>query len=112
MSRRKAAWVLTTVCSVLSVFCSLSVGAVSGISLFGLSLMDFCDLLTAQAMLPAGALLTSVMIGWFASGKTVRDEFTNHGTANVALFSAWRFSVRFIVPLCILLIFLHQTGVI
>ncbi len=112
MSRRKAAWVLTTVCSVLSVFCSLSVGAVSGISLFGLSLMDFCDLLTAQAMLPAGALLTSVMIGWFASGKTVRDEFTNHGTANVALFSAWRFSVRFIVPLCILLIFLHQVGVI
>ena len=112
LTRRKAAWIITTVCSVLAVFCSLSLGAVDGISLFGLSLMDFCDLLTAQVMLPAGALLTSIMLGWLVSAKTVRDEFTNQGTVNLRLFGVWRFCVRFVVPLCILLIFLHQLGVI
>ena len=112
LSRPKAAWILTVVCSVLAVFCSLSVGAVDSIRLFGLSLMDFCDLLTAQVMLPAGALLTSFMLGWFVPRRLLHDEFTNQGTVSLRLFSVWRFCVRFVVPLCILLIFLHQFGVI
>ena len=112
LTRRKAACILTAVCSVLAVFCSLSIGAVDGIRLFGLSLMDFCDLLTAQVMLPAGALLTSIMLGWFVSAKTVREEFTNQGTVSLRLFGIWHFCIRFVVPLCILLIFLHQLGVI
>jgi NSS family neurotransmitter:Na+ symporter len=112
LSRQKAAWILTTVCSVIAVFCSLSVGAVAEIRLFGMSLMDFCDFLTAQVMLPAGAFLTSLLVGWFASRKTVHDEFTNDGTVSHSLFGLWLFCVRYIVPLSILLIFLHQFGVI
>ena len=113
LSRPKAAWVLTVVCSVIAIFCSLSVGAVEGIRLFGFTLMDFCDKLTAQVMLPAGALLTSLMLGWFASKSTVRQEFMQGGgRLSPALFSAWLLCVRFIVPVCIVLIFLHQFGVI
>ena len=112
MRRGSAAWILTIVCSVICVFCSLSVGAVDGIRLFGMSLMDFCDFLTAQVMLPAGALLTSLMLGWVVSKRLVRDELTNYGMVSESLFPVWRFSVRYIVPLCILLIFLHQFGVI
>ena len=112
MKRGSAAWILTIVCSVICVFCSLSVGAVDGIRLFGMSLMDFCDFLTAQVMLPAGALLTSIMIGWVVGKRAVRDEFTNGGTVSQSLFTVWRFSVRYVVPLCILLIFLHQFGLI
>jgi len=88
------------------------VGAVESIRVFGLSLMDACDLLTAQVMLPMGALLTSILLGWFVSSDTVREEFTNGGTVNHSLFPVWRFCVRYIVPLCILLIFLHQFGII
>ena len=112
LPRRKAAWVITAVCSTLAVFCSLSVGAWSGLQLFGLSLMDFCDFITAQIMLPVGALLTSILLGWFASRQVLRDEFTNHGTLRGSLFGYWLASVKFIVPVCILLIFLHQFGVI
>ena len=112
LERRHAAWILTGVCSLLAVLCSLSVGAVSGIGVLGMPLMDFCDLLTAQVMLPAGALLTSIMLGWMVPRHTVCQEFTNHGTANRRLFAVWLFSVRFVVPVCILLIFLHQAGII
>ena len=112
LSRKKAAWIVTSVCSVLAVLCSLSVGAVDGIALFGVSLMDFCDVLTAQIMLPLGAFLTSLFVGWFVDQRLLRDEFTNQGTVSVGFFRAYQFSVRFIVPLGIVLIFLHQFGLI
>lgn len=112
MKRQSAAWILTIACSVICVFCSLSVGAVDSLRLFGMPLMDFCDFLTAQVMLPAGALLTSLMVGWVVSRNVVRDEFTNYGIVSESLFPVWRFGVRYVVPLCILLIFLHQFGVI
>ena len=112
ITRHQAAWILTGCCSVLAVFCSLSVGANTDIRVLGLSLMDFCDQLTAQVMLPIGAFLTSIMIGWFVARQLVRDEFTNGGTVNGWLFRYWLFALRWIVPLCILLVFLHQLGVV
>ena len=112
ISRQRAAWILTSVCALLSVFCSLSVGAYSGLRLFGMPLMEFCDFLTAQLMLPAGAFLTSIMLGWFVSKSLVKDEFTNQGTVSLVFFRVWHFTIRFVVPLCILLIFLHQFGIL
>lgn len=112
LHRQQATWILAIVCMVIAVFCSLSVGAYSELQLFGMSLMDFCDFLTAQLMLPTGAFLTSIMAGWFVSQQVMHDEFTNGGVLKESFFKAWLFSVRFIVPLCILLIFLHQFGIV
>ena len=74
--------------------------------------MDFCDFLTAQLMLPAGAFLTSIMLGWFVNRQLVKDEFTNGGSLKGAFFWAWLFAIRYVVPVCILLIFLHQFGIL
>ena len=112
MPRRRAAWILTTVCATITVFCSLSVGACDNLQVLGLSLMDFCDYLTAQYMLPMDAFLTSIMLGWFVNRQLVRDEFTNEGALSATFFRIWLFSIRYVVPLCIVLIFLHQFGVI
>lgn len=112
MPRQRAAWVLTVVCAVITIFCSLSVGAYSELQLFGMSLMDFCDFLTAQLMLPAGAFLTSIMLGWFVSRQLVQDEFTNGGSLRATFFRAWLISIRYVVPVCIVLIFLHQFGIL
>ena len=112
IKRSKAAWVLTVVCSIIAILCSLSVGE-PDIHLWGKSLMDFCDFITAQVMLPSGALLTSILVGWFASKEMVREEFTNWETSNSkSYFHLYLFCVRYIVPVCILLILMHQFGVI
>jgi len=112
ISRRQAAWILTVGCSVLAVFCSLSVGR-PDIELFGLPLMDFCDKLTAQVMLPVGAMLTSVLVGWVAPRAMVRSEFTNWETSGMkGLYGFYMFCVRYVVPVCILLILMHQFEVI
>ena len=112
ISRQRAAWILTSVCILISVSCSLSMGSYSGLELFGMSLIDFLDYLTAQFMLPTGAFLTSIMLGWFVNEALVRDEFTNGGTVSMAFYRIWRFSIRYIVPLCIVLIFLHQFDIL
>ena len=112
LKRSRAAWVLTVVCSVIAVFCSLSVGK-PDLQLFGKPLMDFCDFLTAQVMLPAGAMLTSILVGWFASKAVVREEFTNNETSRSKMFyPAYLFCVRYIVPVSIFLILMHEFGVI
>src|SRR5574344_970746 len=111
LPRHKAAWIITIACCIITVFCSLSCGAVH-IDVFGMSLMDFCNALTAQLMLPLGAFLTSIFVGWLVPHKIVRDEFTNWGTIQTRFFHAYLFSVKYIVPLCIILIFLHQFKVL
>ena len=112
LQRRHAAWIVTVACCVLSVFCSLSVGGFGGLQVMGMSLMDFCDFLTAQVMLPLGALLTSVLLGWFVRSRVLHDEFTNWGTLRGLWFPVYKFGVRYVVPICILLILMHLFGVI
>lgn len=112
LSRRGGAYVVTALCSLLAVFCSLSVGGKSGFTLFGMRLMDFCDFLTAQVLLPFGSFLTCIFIGWFVPKRLVKDEFTNWGTVSRTLYSTWLFVIRFVCPVCIAAIFAHQFGVI
>jgi NSS family neurotransmitter:Na+ symporter len=112
LQRRSAVWILTVVCSLIAIGCSLSMGAVPNLKVMDMPLLDFCDRLTAQIMLPAGAILTSILVGWFVNKRVLYKEFTNNGTIYRALFPIWHFCVRIIVPLCILSIFLHQFGLL
>lgn len=112
LPRNHATWILTVVCSVIAVFCSLSVGANTDIGLFGMSLMDFCDFLTAKLMLPMGAFLTSIIMGWQVNRQMVKDEFTNNGSIQESFFTVYMFAIRYIVPFCIVMVFLHQFGIL
>lgn len=112
MPRSKAAWILTLVCSILAVLCSLSFGAYPQIQLFGMSLLDFFDRLTADIMLPLGSLFTCLLVGWLVPKQIVYDQLTNWGSLQSRLVGLYLVSVRFVCPLCIILIFLHRFGVI
>ena len=110
-SRAKGAWIETSVCCVISILCALSCGAVPAIQLLGMDFLDFCDHLTSQYMMPLGAFATCILLGWLVPKKTLKDEFTNWGTLKGTFFGVYYFMVRFVCPLCILIIFLHQLGV-
>lgn len=112
LTRKQAACIITAVAALLCILCSLSVGACRELQLFGMSLMDFFDFLTAQILLPTGALLTCIYVGWAAPKKVVQDELTNCGTIKGTLLTAYLFAVRFICPAAITMIFLDQFGII
>ncbi len=111
LSRRGGAWIVTVICCVISVLCSLSVGAVDGLQIFGKSLLDCLDYLTAQILLPVGSFLTCLFVGWYVPRNIAVREFTNNGRIRNSFFKVFFFIVRFICPIAIAAIFLHQFGV-
>ncbi len=116
MSRKKAALLVTVTTSVIGAFCSLSMGAVDGLVFFGKSLFDWFDFITGQIFLPIVGFLTCIFIGWFVPHQIVRNEFTNQGELKsigyVRLFHVYIFLVKYVCPLAILFIFLHQFGLL
>ena len=112
LPRPKSAWIVTVVTSVICFLCALSVGANPEIKLLGHSLMDFCDQLTANIMLPLGGMLTCLFVGWFVPKQMVRSEFTNDGTLAATFFGIYLFAVRYVCPIGIMLVFLHQLGIL
>jgi NSS family neurotransmitter:Na+ symporter len=112
LSRKKGAVVVTVTTFVIGAFCSLSLGDMNYLSVGGKSLFDVFDFVTGQIFLPIGGFLTCVFLGWFVPLQTVRDEFTNWGTLSGRFFGIFVFLVRYVCPLAILSIFLHQFNVI
>jgi NSS family neurotransmitter:Na+ symporter len=116
VSRKKAALIVTILTSIIGAFCSLSLGAVDGLVVFGKSLFDWFDFITGQIFLPIVGFLTCIFIGWFVPHHIVKEEFTNSGELKsqsyVRLFHIFIFLVKYVCPLAILLIFLHQLGLL
>lgn len=112
ITRKQAAWLVTICTCIIGAFCSLSLGAVDGLQIAGRSLFSIFDFVTGQIFLPVGGFLTCLFLGWFVPRQIVKDEFTNWGTLKGTFFKTYLFSVRYVCPLCILLIFLHQFGVL
>jgi neurotransmitter:Na+ symporter, NSS family len=111
ISRHKGAWVETISCSVIGVFCALSCGAVPGLELFGFSILDFCNNITSSFLMPIGSMLTCLLLGWYVPKQLVKDEVTNWGALGTSVFGVYLFMMRFVCPLCIFAVFLHQIGV-
>ena len=113
ITRKKAALVVTITTAVIGAFCSLSLGAVGdSMTFFGKSLFDWFDFVTGQIFLPIVGFLTCIFIGWFVPHKVVHDEFTNWGTLRGRFFHLYIFLVKYVCPLAILFIFLHQLGLL
>ena len=112
VSRRTGATIETAICSVIGIMCALSCGASDAFVFNGKSLLDYCDFFTAQIPMPLGAFLTSILLGWIVPRRLVHREFTNNGTVSRHIWRIYLFAVRFVCPICIIAVFLHQAGVI
>jgi NSS family neurotransmitter:Na+ symporter len=60
--------------------------------------------LPTNILLPMGAFLFCVFAGWIMKGSHVREEFNNR--QHPWIYIAWRFSIRYIAPLGILIVFI------
>ena len=112
ITRGKAATIVTITCAIIGAFCSLSMGDWDFLAIGDRNLFDLFDFVTGQIFLPIGGFLTCLFIGWYVPKKLVKDEFTNWGTLRGTFFGVFYFLVRFVCPIAIAAIFLHQFGVI
>lgn len=112
MTRKKAACIVTTSCIVLGVFCSLSLGVGKEYTLFGMTLFDLFDYVTAKLMMPIGGFLIAIFTGWYLDKKIVWEEITNQGKLKPIVFKTLVFLLKYFSPIAILLIFIHELGLL
>lgn len=71
----------------------------------GRTIFDSLEYVVSNVLLPFGALMTAVFIGWRVSAASARSAI---GVGNTAAFRAWRFLMRYVVPVAIGLLFVFS----
>ena len=111
-SRKKAVVISGVVGTIMCIAASLSMGAWSGIIIFGMNIFDIFDYVASYICLPLGGMFVSIFVGWFWGKDKAYNEVTNQGTIQFKLFNAWFFLCKWVIPVIIFLIFLSGIGVI
>ena len=108
LSRKASTWIVFAVTWIVGILCSLSFGRLSGISIFGNSIFNFLDKFSANFLMPLGALLIVLFVGWKMKKPDVIDEFTNGGTlkGNLRISGFIYFLIKYIAPVAVIIIFL------
>lgn len=79
--------------------------------IYGKTFFDTMDNLVTVWLLSIGGLLIALFAGWKVDRALTEDEF-KAGTEWKWLFKPWLFFTRWVVPIAILLIILHATGIV
>ncbi|HXV80796.1 MAG TPA: sodium-dependent transporter [Candidatus Binatia bacterium] len=95
-SRKRASWTLGIVIFLLGIP-----------SAIGEKFLGFMDGIATNYLLPIGALLIAIFTGWRLTHAERREEFVA-GEVSAFAFAGWSFLIRFVSPVALLLIFLHQ----
>ena len=103
-SRRKSSIISMLLIFVIGVFCTLSFGPLKDATLFGRTIFDLFDLITASYLMPIGALAMTIFLGWFYPKVEVEDEITNGGALKGKLFEVYYFILRYVAPLALIVI--------
>ena len=61
------------------------------------------DFIMANTLLPLGAFLTSIFLGWFATRDDIREEM---GLSDGIAFKTWLVLIRFVIPVALAIVFI------
>lgn len=90
----------------LSSLSSLSNGMLSHWTIFGYTIFGACDAVTANILMPLGALIMAVYLGWFAPKNLLKDQLTNGGSVRNWFAVPVIFLLKWVTPILIIVIFI------
>jgi len=108
VKRKTACLIVVLPLLLTSALCSLSLGAVPSLQLFGMPVFSFLDTFATNMLLPISALLICIYVGWVLPRGFIKDELTNHGAFASRMAPAVAFIVRYLAPALILVVFIAQ----
>lgn len=79
----------------------------SDYKIFGKTIFDFLDYLTANLMLPIGGFCIAVFAGWVMLQKHVKDELA----VSEKQYKIWKFLVCYVAPASVFMVFIHVIGI-
>lgn len=112
--RHRASWVAGAITLIVGIPSALSGSGElfpTWKTMYNHTFFQTMDLITSAWMLPIMALLTALFIGWVVKRDVVQEEFQS-GTRWGRIYPIWRFFVRWLVPIAIILVILQTGGII
>ncbi|MCB1084837.1 MAG: sodium-dependent transporter [Chlamydiia bacterium] len=112
LSRKKAALLVgcaTFIFGIPSAFASSGGVFPDWAEIYGMNFLKTIDSVVSIWIIPVGGFLTAIFVGWIMERSKAREEFV-FGTRLAFLFPLWRFFLRWIVPLTILIIIIQKSG--
>lgn len=110
--RKKYSWIAGLLVFAAGIPNALSFGVLSEVKFFGKTFFDLADFLTSNIALPLGAFFIAIFVGYALPRKMVRQELETGTGKNPLLFNIWYFSIRYIVPVGIGIVFLQSIGIL
>lgn len=111
LGRKRSTLLVVVALIIIGAVFSLSMSpssSLSSISINGMNLFDFADYLTANWMLPLGALSVSIFVGWVMKKKDIHDELTSTGMFSGKYLNVFFIMIKFVTPILIAIVFLNK----
>lgn len=109
MNRKFAASAVCGVAWILGFATILSFNHWSEMKIFGRTVFDNIDFLTASILMPLGGLLIALFVGWFVARPAINKAMAMRSNK---IISVWLMVLRYLSPLAILIIFAHGLGLL
>lgn len=108
ISRIKALFFIGLIIFILGICCilSLNVKFASFFNFFGKDFFKLLDDITSNFLLPLGAIVSSIFVGFFVDKKRIYKVFGKFMSAK--FFTLWVFFIRFVSPLTIICIMCYK----
>lgn len=112
VSRKKATVIGTASIAVLGVFATLSFSNLSDVNILGQTIFGIMEYTAANVLLPLGALLIVIFVGWKLKALKVMAELSNENALRVKYFRVFIFIVKWLAPIAIAAVFLNGIGLL
>lgn len=112
ITRKKATLYSSILISIFGVFCTLSFGSLSDVTIFNLTIFGLFEYTSANILLPLGALFIVLFIGWKLGKSFIKNQLNNEGSLKSPFANTLIFMIKFIVPLALTVVFMYQLGLI
>lgn len=111
MKRLTASIITGLIVAITGIFASMSLGILGDFKILNANIFDFLDMLASNILLPLGGLFLCIVIGFIWKPKNAIEEIQNDGTIKFKLQNVWAILIKYIVPICIVLIIMQVLGI-
>lgn len=113
LKRKNAVIIISILIFIVGSLTTHSQSVFGSVSIFGRNFFDFFDHMSSNIFLPIGGLLIAIFVGYFTKKDDIYNELSNDGTLkNEKTIKVFRFIIRFVTPVLIIIVFLNIFGVI
>lgn len=110
--RTKVSWITGILIFIVGVPAALSYGVLSDFTIFDQTMFDLSDYLVSNILMPIGALLIALFVGFKIPRTVLLEEISTGTMYGKRIFAVWFLMIKYIVPIAIVLVFLDVIGLL